>query len=49
MSNFQCECIELNLQTPTDYFGRFVFKPLGVGDGITIGNILRIANKFTWN
>lgn len=41
MSNFQCDCIELNLQTPTDYFGRFVFKPLDVGDGITIGNILR--------
>lgn len=41
MSNFQCECIDLNLQTPTDYFGRFVFKPLGVGDGITIGNLFR--------
>jgi DNA-directed RNA polymerase subunit alpha len=41
MSNFQCECIELNLQTPSDYFGRFVFKPLGPGDGITIGNIFR--------
>lgn len=41
MSNFQCECIELNLQTSSDYFGRFVFKPLGPGDGITIGNIFR--------
>lgn len=41
MSNFQFECIELNLQTPTDYFGRFIVKPLDVGDGITIGNILR--------
>jgi DNA-directed RNA polymerase subunit alpha len=41
MSNFQCECIELNLQTSSDYFGRFVFKPLGAGDGITIGNIFR--------
>jgi DNA-directed RNA polymerase subunit alpha len=41
MSNFQFECIELNLQTSTEYFGRFVFKPLDVGHGITIGNILR--------
>ena len=41
MSNFQFECIELNLQTSTEYFGRFVFKPLEVGHGITIGNILR--------
>jgi DNA-directed RNA polymerase subunit alpha len=41
MSNFQFECIELNLQTSTEYFGRFVFKPLNVGNGITIGNILR--------
>ncbi len=41
MSNFQFECVELNLQTPTEYFGRFVFKPLDVGHGITIGNILR--------
>lgn len=41
MSNFQFECVELNLQTSTEYFGRFVFKPLEVGHGITIGNILR--------
>jgi len=41
MSNFQFECIELNLQTSTEYFGRFVFKPLDLGHGITIGNILR--------
>lgn len=41
MSNFQFECIELNLQTSTEYFGRFVLKPLDVGHGITIGNILR--------
>jgi DNA-directed RNA polymerase subunit alpha len=41
MSNFQFECIELNLQTSTEYFGRFVFKPLDVGHGITIGNTLR--------
>jgi DNA-directed RNA polymerase subunit alpha len=41
MSNFQFECLELNLQTSTEYFGRFVFKPLDVGHGITIGNILR--------
>lgn len=41
MSNFQFECIELNLQTSTEYFGRFVFKPLEIGHGITIGNILR--------
>jgi DNA-directed RNA polymerase subunit alpha len=41
MSNFQFECIELNLQTPTEYFGRFIFKPLDVGHGITIGNTLR--------
>lgn len=41
MSNFQFECIELNLQTATEYFGRFVFKPLEVGHGITIGSILR--------
>jgi len=41
MSNFQFECIELNLQTSTEYFGRFVFKPLEAGHGITIGNILR--------
>jgi DNA-directed RNA polymerase subunit alpha len=41
MSNFQFECLELNLQTSTEYFGRFVFKPLDIGHGITIGNILR--------
>ena len=41
MSNFQFECVELNLQTPTEYFGRFVFKPLEIGHGITIGNALR--------
>lgn len=41
MSNFQFECLELNLQTSTEYFGRFVLKPLDVGHGITIGNILR--------
>lgn len=41
MSSFQFECLELNLQTSTEYFGRFVFKPLEVGHGITIGNILR--------
>lgn len=41
MSNLQFECIELNLQTSTEYFGRFVFKPLDAGHGITIGNILR--------
>ena len=41
MSNFQFECIELNLQPSTEYFGRFVFKPLEIGHGITIGNILR--------
>lgn len=41
MSNFQCECIELNLQTSSEYFGRFVFKHLGAGDGITVGNMFR--------
>jgi DNA-directed RNA polymerase subunit alpha len=41
MSNFQCECVELNLQTSSDYFGRFVFKYLGAGDGITVGNMFR--------
>jgi DNA-directed RNA polymerase subunit alpha len=38
---FQFECIELNQQTPTEYYGRFVFRSLGVGDGKTIGTILR--------
>jgi len=41
MVKFQCECLELNLQTSTEYFGRFRFQPLGLGDGISIGNILR--------
>ena len=41
MSKIQFECIELNLQTPTEYFGRFVLKPLEVGHGITLGSILR--------
>lgn len=41
MSTFQFECTELNLQIPTEYFGKFVFKPLEIGQGITIGNILR--------
>jgi DNA-directed RNA polymerase subunit alpha len=41
MSNFLFECIELNLQTPTDFFGRFVFKPLPSGHGITLGNLFR--------
>lgn len=38
---FQFECIELNQQTPTEHYGRFVFRSLGVGDGKTIGTILR--------
>jgi DNA-directed RNA polymerase subunit alpha len=41
MSSIQYECIELNLKTPTDYFGRFIFKPFPAGQGITIGNALR--------
>jgi DNA-directed RNA polymerase subunit alpha len=41
MSSFQFECVELSLQTPTEYFGRFIFKPLDPGDGITLGNIFR--------
>lgn len=41
MYTFECECVELNLQTTTESFGRFVFKPLGLGDGITIGNLFR--------
>lgn len=41
MSNFSFECIELNLQTPTEYFGRFIFKTLPTGHGITLGNVLR--------
>lgn len=38
---FQFECIELNQQTPTEHYGRFVFRSLGVGDGKTIGTVLR--------
>ena len=34
-------CLELDMQEPTDYSGRFIFQPLNIGDGITIGNILR--------
>lgn len=41
MLPFQFECIELNQQTPTEHYGRFVFRSLGVGDGKTIGTILR--------
>ena len=41
MLNLQCECIELNLQSPTQYFGRFIFKPLPLGQGTTLGNALR--------
>lgn len=41
MSKFLFECIELNLQTPTDYFGRFIFKTLPAGHGITLGNLFR--------
>ena len=35
------DCLELDMQEPTDYSGRFIFQPLNIGDGITIGNILR--------
>ncbi|CAM9109672.1 unnamed protein product [Chrysoparadoxa australica] len=41
MSSFQFNCVELNLDIPTEFFGRFVFKSIEVGHGITIGNILR--------
>jgi DNA-directed RNA polymerase subunit alpha len=41
MSSFQFECLELHSQTPTEVFGKFVFKPVEKGHGITIGNILR--------
>nr|YP_010032348.1 RNA polymerase alpha subunit [Schizocladia ischiensis]QOW07555.1 RNA polymerase alpha subunit [Schizocladia ischiensis] len=41
MLDLQFECVELNIETPTEYFGRFVFKPLDFGEGITIGNMLR--------
>nr|WAM63979.1 RNA polymerase alpha subunit [Ishige okamurae] len=41
MTDFQFNCIEEDAKTPTDSFGRFVFKPLDVGDGVTIGNLLR--------
>ncbi|CAM9096730.1 unnamed protein product [Discosporangium mesarthrocarpum] len=41
MSKYQFKCTELNLETPTNYFGRFVFRPLDLGQGVTIGNMLR--------
>lgn len=41
MTDFEFECLELTLKAPTEFFGRFLCKPLNVGDGITIGNILR--------
>ena len=41
MIDFQFECVELDAKTPTSSFGRFVFKPLDLGDGITLGNTLR--------
>lgn len=41
MSSFHYECTELNVQVPTDYYGRFHFPKLEIGQGITIGNILR--------
>ena len=41
MLNFEFTCSEENLQVPTDSFARFVSTPLEVGQGTTIGNILR--------
>lgn len=41
MIDFRFECIELDVQTPTESFGRFVFKPLDLGEGTTVGNMLR--------
>jgi DNA-directed RNA polymerase subunit alpha len=41
MPNFYFECVEQKLETPTDSFGRFVFKPLEIGQGFTVGNVLR--------
>lgn len=41
MINFQFECVESDLTTPTSSFGRFVFRPLDPGEGITIANMLR--------
>jgi len=41
MKNFYFECVEQKLETPTKSFGRFVFEPLEIGQGFTIGTVLR--------
>ena len=37
----KCICRELNLSNSTEFYGHFVFTSLEVGEGITLGNMLR--------
>lgn len=41
LPKLQFECVELNQPTPTEHYGRFIFRSLGIGDGKTIGTTLR--------
>lgn len=41
MEAISCKCVEYNVENSTQQFGRFVFKPLDYGHGITIGNLFR--------
>lgn len=41
MTAIEVECLELNLQVSTEFFGRFLLKPLEAGHGLTIGTIFR--------
>lgn len=36
-----CICRELNLSNSTEFYGHFVFTSLEVGEGITLGNMIR--------
>ncbi len=41
MVQFQVECIESEIDSKQNLFGRFIIEPLDRGQGITVGNALR--------
>lgn len=41
MVQFQVECIESDVDSSQNLFGRFIIEPLDRGQGITVGNALR--------
>ena len=41
MTTITCKCIEMNLLTPSECYGHFLFAPLDGGEGATLANMVR--------